>query len=414
MDREIPKNEQRRAQRKRIIRLLIPIGVIAMVVLTIAAMMRTSIRRSDLTIATVDRGAIETSVAGTGKVIPAFEQIINSPISSRIIEVYCKEGDTVSTGTPLLRLDLQSAETEIKRLADERRSKQLEMEQTRLNNHTLLSDLEMQVKVKELNINRLREEVANERRLDSIGSGTGERVRQAEFAYETGRLELEQLREQLINERAVRNASNKMKQLELDIFDKNFSEKQRTFEDARLTAPRSATLTYINDQIGQQVSQGQRVAIIADLSHFKVSAEISDTYADRLSIGCRVVVKSGQTEHPGMVTNINPLTNNGIITFSIALDNDEHPLLRSGLKTEVHVLCDIHDDAIRIPSGSYFRGPGQYDLFVEENNELHRRKVTLGDSNYEYVEVLSGLQPGEKVVTTDMTEYNSNSSLKIK
>ena len=414
MDRQIPKEEQRKVLRKRLLKWGVGAAAAIAAIAGISMFVQDGIKRSSLTIGVADRGALETSVAGTGRVVPAFEQIINSPISSRIVEVYSKEGDTVDVGTPLLRLDLESTENEIGRLADERRSKVLETEQTRLNTTTYLADLEMQAKVKEMDVNRLHAEVINERRLDSIGSGTGERVREAEFAYETGRLQLEQLRTQLDNERRVRDASIKMKQLELDIFDKNFGEKQRTLEDARLKSPRKATLTYINDQIGQQVGQGERVAVISDLSHFKATAEIADNYADRVAVGSRVTLKSGRTQLGGMVTSVTPLSKNGIIAFSIALDDDDHPRLRSGLKMEVHVLCDLHEDVVRIPTGPYFKGPGDYDMFVVKGNELARRRVQLGDSNYDFVEVKDGINPGDSIVISDMTEYANKKNLKIK
>lgn len=414
MDREIPKEERHKTIRKRWTRVAIIAASIIVAIIAVGAIMRPSVKLSSIRTGVADRGTLETSVAGTGRVVPAFEQIINSPITSRIVEVYSKEGDTLSAGTPLLRLDLESAETEIKRMADERRSKQLEAEQTRLNNRTMLSDLEMQVKVKEMDVNRLRAEVVNERRLDSIGSGTGERVRQAEFAFETGRLQLQQLREQLANERDVHAATSKMKQLELSIFDKNFGEKQRTLEDARLKSPRRATLTYINDQIGQQVSQGEKVAVIADLSRFKVTAEIADSYADRVAVGSRVTIKAGNTELGGMVTNVIPLSKNGIISFSVTLDDDDHPRLRSGLKTEVHVLCDIRDDALRIPTGPYYHGEGEYEMFVINGDELVRRHVRLGESGYSFVEVLDGLSPGENVVISDMKDYAHKNKLTLK
>ena len=70
----------------------------------------------DLVFSTVDKGVIEVSVSASGKVVPAFEEIINSPINSRIIEVYKKGGDSIDVGTPILKLDLQSTEIEYKKL----------------------------------------------------------------------------------------------------------------------------------------------------------------------------------------------------------------------------------------------------------------------------------------------------------
>ncbi len=414
MDRVISPATRRKELRKRLIKIAIPAGIAIGGIIACVSMMQTGIKRSSLSIGVADRGTLETSVAGSGRVAPAFEQIINSPIASRIVEVYCKEGDSVNAGTPLLRLDLQSAENELKALADERQHKLYELQQTRLNNHTYLTDLEMQVKVKGMALSHLQADVANERRLDSIGSGTGDRVRQAELAYETGRLELDQLRQQLANARNVKNAELEMKRLELDIFDKSLQEKQRTFNDASLRSPRAATLTYITDQIGRRIAEGEKVAVISDLSHFKVGAELSDTYADRIAIGSRVVVISGQTELTGTVTRLTPQSKNGIIEFSVSLDDDDHPRLRSGLKTEVHVLCDIRDNVVRIPTGTYFKGPGHYDMFVVDGDKLHHRKVQLGESNYDFVEVISGISPGDSIVTSDLNSYKNKSTIKLK
>ena len=194
MDRELSKSERNSIRRKRLMPYLIGLVALVVVVAALLLLMRQSVKRADLLVATVDTGVIETSVTGSGSVVPAFEEIINSPINTRIVEVYCKAGDSVEAGTPLLRLDLQSTETELNKLKDQIEMKRYELEQQRGTNSTRMSDLAMQVKVKEMAVNRLEVELRNERYLDSLGSGTGDRVRQAELAYNTGRLELEQLR----------------------------------------------------------------------------------------------------------------------------------------------------------------------------------------------------------------------------
>lgn len=415
MDREISKTFLLRQKRKRIIR-AVAICVAAVIVIVLAiTLMRTGVKASDLRLSTAERGTIETSVSATGRVAPAFEEIINSPITTKIVEVYSKAGDSVAEGTPLLRLDLQSAETEVNKMNDESRMKRLDYEKLKLNNNTYLTNLEMQIRVKEMSVNRLATEVLNEQRLDSLGSGTGDKVREARLAYETSRLELEQLRKQFVNERSVRQADEKMKELELSIFDRNLAETMRTFEDAKIKSPRRATLTYINDHIGHQINQGERVAVIADLSHFKINGEIADTYGERVAIGAPAVVRIGKESLRGTISNVTPLSNNGVIAFTIELEQDDYPRLRSGLKTDVYVMCDVHDDVIRIANGPYYRGPGIYDLFVRtSDSDVEKRKVKLGDSNYEFVEVLEGVKPGEEVVTADMSEYRDKNRLKLR
>lgn len=415
MDREIPKEVRDKERRNRIIKYAVAVGAVVVVIAVVMSLMRSSVNRKDIVLATVDRGTIESSVSASGKVAPAFEEVINSPISTRIVEVYRKAGDSVDVGTPLLRLDLQSTETELNKLLDQSQMKQYEIEQMKLNNNTRLSDLAMNVKVKAMAVSRMEVELRNERYLDSLGSGTGDKVRQVELAYNTGKLELEQLRQQLENERQVRDADLRVKELELNIHNKNLAEMRRTLSEAQVQSPRKATLTYINNQVGQQIGAGEQIAIISDLSHFKVDGEIADSYGDRVSVGSHAIVKIGREKLDGTVSNVTPLSRNGVIAFSIQLDDDSHARLRSGLKTDVYVMCDVIEDVVRIANGSYYMGKGDYDLFVVTGgNELVKRKVRLGDSNFEFVEVVSGLEPGDQVVVSDMSDYKNSNKLKLK
>jgi len=415
MDREIPKEEIRNRKRKKILTACLIAAAITAISAITMLLMRPSVNIKDITVSNVDHGTIECTVNATGKVEPAFEEIITSPINTRIIEVYCKAGDSVDTGTPLLRLDLQSTETELNKLLDEIAMKRHLLEQQRINNSTQLSDLAMQIKVKAMAVDRMAVELRNEKYLDSLGSGTGDKVKQVELAYRTSLLELEQMRQRLDNEKRAAEADIQVKHLELNIYDKNLGEMRRTLEDARIRSPRRATLTYINDQIGQKVAEGEKIAIVSDLNHFKVNAEIADAYANRIRVGNGAIVKIGNDRLKGVISNVTPQSKNGVIAFSVRLDDDSHRHLRSGQKTDVYVLSDVIDDAIRVNNGTFYTGPGNYEMFVFDGNDrLVRRKVQLGESNYEYVEVLSGLNPGDRAVVSDMKEFKDNESLKVK
>lgn len=416
MDRQISPSEKKKTRNRRLIRIGIAVAAAIVIIIAVGSMMRTSVKADDLIVSKADTGTIDITITGTGIVSPAFEEIITSPINSRIVEVYRQSGDSVDAGTPLLRLDLQSTETELNKLHDQISMKQHELEQQNANTDTHLSDLAMQLKVKEMALNRLEVELRNERYLDSIGSGTGDRVRQAELAVKTGRLELDQLRQQLSNERRVAAAGKNVKNLDIDIARKSLGEMERTLEDAKVLAPRKAILTFIHNQIGEKVSEGQKIAVVSDLDHFRVEAEISDSYASRVAVGGKVTVKLGKERLNGVISNVTPQSNNGVIKFTVRLEDDAHPRLRSGLKTDVYVSCEVVDDAVRIPNGSYYTGPGSYSLFFmnADGTELEKREVKLGDSNYEFVEVESGIKPGDRIVTSDMSRFKTSTTLKVK
>ena len=415
MDREIPKEVRDKERKKKFIKYG-AIGVAAVVCIAVLiSFMRSSVNKKDLVFSEVDNGTIEVSVSASGKVVPAFEEIINSPINTRIVEVYRKGGDSVDLGTPILKLDLQSTETEYKKLLDEEQMKRYQLEQLKVNNNTYLSDLSMQVKISAMKLNRMEVELRNERYLDSLGSGTTDKVRQAELNFNTGKLELEQLRQQYANESKVKEADLKVKELEFNIFSKSLAEMKRTLDDAQIRSPRKAILTYINNQVGAQVAEGSQVAIISDLSHFKVEGEIADTYGDRVAAGGRAIVKIGNEKLEGTVSSVTPLSKNGVISFIVQLNEDNNKRLRSGLKTDVYVMNAVKEGVLRLANASYYVGRGEYELFVQDSkDEVVKRKVQLGDSNFEYVEVISGLKPGDKVVVSDMSSYKNKNKLKLK
>lgn len=415
MDREIPEEERKKIVRTKIIR-----GSVVALVIIIALMffihyMSGSIRRSEVILSTVDRGRIELSYAASGVVSPAFEEIINSPIDSRILEVYHKNGDAVDEGTPLLKLDLQQTQNNLSTAEDQLAMKRSELSQLKLNNQTELNDLAMKVKVSRMEVKRMEVELRNEQYLDSLGSGTTDNVREAEMNLKKGELQLQQLQQQYENEKLVKSASVQSKELEMNILAKSLQSIRQTFTDAQIRSPRKAILSYINNQIGVQVTQGSKVAVVSDLSHFKVNCEIADSYGGQVAAGGKAMVRIGSKQLEGTITNVTPQSQNGVINFIVEMKQDNDAALRSGLKVDVYVMSSIRDNTLRLANGSYYsNNAGTYELFVLEGGTLVRRKVELGDCSFEYVEVKSGLKEGDQVVVSDMSNYKNKNKLRIK
>ena len=415
MDRQIPLSVQRKRKMIRVGRWLVGFLLVMAAGAWLGSQMLTSIDRKTLVVSEVDRGTIEVSVTATGRIVPAFEEVITSPISSRILEVYAHSGDSVDVGTPLLRLDLQSTETELAKALDEREIRRQQMEQLRANIETQLADRRMQIEVEEMKLSQLEAQLRNELYLDSLGSGTRDRVRSAETTLRTAQLQLAQLRQQYANEVRVKQADLRMQQLQNGIFEKGLTEKQRTLADAAICSPRRATLTYITTEIGATVGAGQKLAIVSDLSHFKAECEISDTYSDRVLVGGEALLRIGKERLPATISTVTPLSQGGAITFTVQPQDPSHPRLRSGLKTEVYVITSIRDDVLRIRNGSFYAGPGKYTLFIfKDDQTLVPREVQLGECNYDYIEVLSGLSEGEELVVSDMGKYKGKEKLRVK
>lgn len=416
MDKIIDKSEQQKERRRQWLRIgAWAVGIGAVVTVSVIWFGGKSVKRSDLSFGTAGHGPLETAVAATGRIVPAVEEIVISPVSSRILAVYAQAGDSVREGMPLLQLDLEEAESQYQNLRDNYQIKANGLEQLKLANRTTLSELDMQVQIKEMEVNRLTIEVDNELRLDSLGSGTGDRVRQAQTALATGKLELKGLRQKLVNERERLNNLEAATALEVGNSARDLEMMGRTLSQGRIPAPLDGIITYLSNSIGSTVAAGERVAVVGDLSRFKVAGEVPEGSSYKVRAGADVKVRVGNTEMSGTVANVEPQSTSGAVPFTVTLDDAASSRLRPGLRVQLYVGYGFKDDVLRIPNGSYYEGPGVYTLFIADGDDrLVRRNVKLADSNREWVEVEEGLRDGDSVVLVDMSSYEKYNSLKIK
>lgn len=414
MDRKIDAKIIR--QRKVKAATTISVTAVAVVVafVLLVSLLRSGISAADVYTSTVDRGAIEISVPATGKVVPLSEEIMISPVSTKIMEVYKKAGDMVNEGDVILKLDLVTIHTDIEKQENELKMKRYKLEQEKITAQSALSDIEMEIEISEMQIKRMEVLLKNERYLDSIGAGTSDKIRQAELDFAVDRQKLKQLKRKYENQKRMMESNDKVLELDYAIAQKNAMLKNKTMAEAQVRSPRTATLTWVNDQLGAKIAEGEQLAIISDLSHYKVEAEVSESYGNRVLSGSDVVVKTAGKELRGKVGNVVPSVRDGIIGFTVFLENNRHELLRSGLKVDVYVVHAVQESVLRIANRSYYTGAGEYDLWVVRNGEALKRKVALGESSYSYVEVKEGLDEGEVVITSDMNRYMDNTKLKFR
>ena len=414
MDREISKEEKAKVTRKLIIRATIVLLAVSAAIAGISFFLEPTLPVSALTIAEVDSGDIEITVNASGRLVPQNEEIIISPINSRILEVYKNPGDTVDIDEPLLRLDLSATETEYAKKLDEREKLKSRLIQTEIKLENNVFDLEMQQQIKQMQVKQFQVDLTGEKHLDSIGASTTDKVQRAQLNYDEAMLELKQLDEKIRNERRNSAAEMNVQELEYRIFEKELAQSSRLLKDARVLSPGKATLTFIANQIGMQVTQGAQIAVVSDLSRFNVEAEAADSYADRISLGAKAMVEIGRERLVGTVVNITPASSGGLLKFVVMLSDSDNAVLRSGLRTDVYVQHGLRAGVLRIPNGRYYKGKGIHELWVINGNKAEKRNVSLGESNYEYVEIASGLQQGDKVIISDMDNYENKYSLKLK
>lgn len=407
MDKELAPEIANRSRNRSLLIGLVVVIALAIAITWLRDAVKTSIEAEKIRTATAEIGPVENSLNATGEVIPAYEQIITSPIRASIRRVLLTPGTAVKPGQAILDLDKSLTEIELEKLNDQLALKRNGIDQLRMKLNKSLYDAEVNDQIKLLNINRLRAELEGSMRLKKVGGSTGEDVTRAENALRVAELEKKQLENDLAYNRQSMGASLRETTLQAQIEEKNLKELTHKLKQADIIADRPGVLTWVNENIGSAVNEGEMLAKLADLASFRIEGSCSDVYADQVKVGLPVIVKVNETNLRGLITQVKPAVKNGIIQFVIQLDNSHHASLRPNMKVEVFVITDRVAKAVRVANGPAFKGKRKQFVYVlpKGSTVAHRREVALGLSNFDYVEVKSGLQAGEQVILTDLSEY---------
>jgi HlyD family secretion protein len=123
---------------------------------------------------------------------------------------------------------------------------------------------------------------------------------------------------------------------------------------------------------------------------------------------------AGELSLPGTLAKIHPKVENGIVRFEVALKHADHPVLRPNLRVEVHVISERREGTLTVRRGSVVTIEGGQALFRVRGGEASRRSVKLGITNFERTEILEGLEEGDEVILSDMSDYANRKEIRIR
>jgi len=323
-------------------------------------------------------------------------------------------GTPVIPGQAIVDLDKSLTEIELEKYQDQLALKRNSIEQLRMKLNKNLYDAEISDKIKLLNINKLRADFEDAKRLQKVGGGTGEDITRAENELKIAELEKKQLENDLSYNRESMGASLKETELGAQIEGNNLKELSHKLKMADIVADRKGVLTWVNDNIGSAVNEGEMLAKVADLGSFRIDGSCSDVYADQVKPGLPVIIKLNETILRGLITQVKPSIKNSIIEFIVQLDNAKSESLRPNMKVEVFIITDRSTKTLRVVNGPAFTGKRKQFIYVVKNGIAYRREVEIGLSNFDYVEIKGGLQKGESIVLTDMSQFENMEEISIK
>ena len=413
MDRAVADAIQTQRKRRRWLAAAAAILVTLGAVLAFRTVLKPGLRRGDTLTAQVETGDVEAALTAAGTVIAGREAVLTSPIQSTIRRVAVAVGARVQPGETILELDKDLANSALAKLDDEQRRNQNKNSQLQLNLERSLNDLRAQAQVQAVKARSLQSALRDEQQLVETGGGTAENVRQAELSLTVAQLEARRLTRQIQTQQRSNAADVRELGYTVSMQQRSISELANKLRQANISSQQAGVLTWVNDNLGTAVQAGDALARVADLSSFRVRATISDSYADALHQGDSVVVRINDADLRGAVASISPAVEKGVVTFYAQLNNPHHPALRPNLRADVFVITRAHHGVLRVKNGPFYQGGKEQPVFVLTDGRAVRRMVRFGDSNFDYVQIVSGVRAGEAIVVSDMKDHADTPELTL-
>jgi HlyD family secretion protein len=416
MDRAIDANARRRARLRRLVLATAIAGVIAAggaYAATRSGGRSLRVDRSHLTIDTVARASYDDFVPVSGEALPQRSVFLDAVEGGRVERVLVEPGATVTAGqllvelsNPTLQLDVISREAQVTEQLNQLRTVELALEQARLAQDRERVEIDYQLERAASAVERLRQLAPS----GAVAAADLEAAEQ-EHSY------LRRRRALAVESAAVNDGLRRRQLAQLQgsavTLREHLGFARRHLGTLELRAPVDGTLTALDAQVGQLLGHGQRAGQIDVAGPFKIVAKVDQFYADRIRVGQRAVMTDGAGDHALTVAKVYPLVDAGRFTVDLTFTGDAPADLRRGQAVAVRLVLGDTTDAVVVPTGPFLVDSAGRFVFVVDGDRAVRRAVELGRHNPRQVEVVRGLAPGERVVTSSYRTYLTASELTL-
>lgn len=390
--------------------------VIAALVLLASGLGRSRVRveADKLTIGTVQEGLFKEFVPITGTVQPIKTVFLDAVQGGTVEERFLEDGAPVQVGTPILRLGNQQFQMDAINREAQLLDQQNNLRNTRLNMDQQTNNWRQQLVQLDYDL----KQVERTWRLNEglIGKGL---VAQQEHdrSREEYLLALERrklLTTNIRNDSLFRRTQEGQIASSLDLIQDNLAFLRRTLENLTVRSPIDGTLSGLRAEIGQTIAPGARIAQVDVLEAFKVRARIPEHYVARVHVGLHGTFMLSGMEYTIEVFKVYPEVSNGEFDVDLRFAKEAPADIRRGQTFQVRLQLSEDMQAVLLPRGPFFQDTGgQWVYVVDADGTARKRDVELGRQNPDHYEVLGGLRPGDRVVTSRYSAFNDADELII-
>lgn len=369
-----------------------------------------------VTIATVERGLFQVYIPVIGTVMPIRTVYLDAMEGGRVEEVVCEAGNLVTAGDTILhlsnaslRLDIMNREAQLFEQRNNLRNTRLAMQQNALDLEGQLVELDYKITLA--------------KRAHDRNNQLAEKSLISRDDFEASRDEYEYLLARRDLTVRTQKQDSLFRTLQIEMLEESVERIQRNLEIIRLNleslcvkAPVSGQLTSLNAEVGESKTRGQRLGQIDIMDGFKIRAAIDEHYISRIVTGLEGEFELAGVTHVLSVTKIYPEVRNGRFEVDMEFQGERPEAIRRG--QTVHIRLELSDlsECVLLPRGPFYQTTGGRWAYVldESGDYAERREINIGQQNPKVFEVLEGLEPGDKVVTSSYEGFGDARRLVLK
>lgn len=372
-----------------------------------------NVEREKITVSTVQKGVFDEFIIVTGVVQPLKTYQLDAIEGGYVSKKWLDGGATVKAGDPILKLenqqltlDFMNRETEMHRLINELESTRLSLRQNKFTLKRTLSELDFQIA-------QARDENARNEKLVA-----------SKLIAESEYFKTKTTLERLVKQREIEienqqfqdeNATIQIKQLEgtLERTQRNMAFMKENLANLSVKAPVSGLLSRVDVEVGSSIAAGQNIGQIDDLNGFKMRVEVDEHYISRIFPGLEGSFEFSGKTYQLTVSKIFPEVKNGRFEVDMAFSKEVPDGIRRGQTVPVRLQLGKPAEAVLLPTGGFFSSTGGNWVYVLEKSgqKAVKRNISLGRKNPQFYEILTGLEPGDEVITSGYDNFGDKDVL---
>jgi HlyD family secretion protein len=372
--------------------------------------------KEKLSISEVTQGKFDDYITINGNVAPIATIYMDAYEGGRVAEKLIEEGATVKKGDIILKLENMSLYEQILQSESNLALKQNDLRSTMLNFDSRQVEGRKSLATASTELQKLKRNFEQNEALYADELISREVYLTSKENYELSKKQFEIVKQQTEHDDELRKTSLAGLDADLERMQKTLGMVYQRLDHLNVRAPADGQLGFLDAEIGQNITQGERIGQVNVLTDYKIEANIDEHYIDRVQRDLMAILERNGTEYPLRLRKVYPEVRNGRFKVDLVFTEDKPETIRTGQSYNIKLQLGESNDALLLPKGSFFQSTGGQWIFVlgPDGDEALKRNIRIGKQNSRYYEVLEGLQAGESVITSNYDSFGEAEKLVLR